>query len=125
MHSFRTTHWMANAVLNAAAKRGAIRVARIEVDLGKLVCFSPAQVENTFDLLFEDTIADNAEIRINIIDPEIKCLACGRNGVLPMKESEEFSIPIASLMCPDCGSTDIEIVKGKECKVTQVGMVMP
>ncbi|MBT8342590.1 MAG: hydrogenase maturation nickel metallochaperone HypA [Desulfatitalea sp.] len=125
MHSFRTTSWMVNIVLIEAQKRHAKRVARVEVDLGKLVCFNPAQLKSVFVQLLEDTVADNAEIIIHTIDPEIKCNQCGRNGDLPLRKSETFDVQIASLTCPDCGASDVDITKGKECRIAGIGMVLP
>jgi hydrogenase nickel incorporation protein HypA/HybF len=77
-------------------------IARIEVSIGHLRQVVPSALEFAFDM-----IAPGMELELHEIPAAGRCRACGRESRLP-------GFP---LVCPACGSADVEIVAGEELRV--------
>jgi hydrogenase nickel incorporation protein HypA/HybF len=94
---------IAEAVMAVAANhaRGR-RIARVEVSIGHLRQVVPSALEFAFEL-----VAPGVELEVHAVPAAGRCRACGR-------ESRLDGFP---LVCPPCGSGDIEIVAGEELRV--------
>jgi hydrogenase nickel incorporation protein HypA/HybF len=94
---------IAEQVMAVAEKHAGGRpIARIEVSIGHLRQVVPPALEFAFEL-----IAPGVELELNVIPAAGRCRACGRESRLP-------GFP---LVCPACGSADLEVVAGEELQV--------
>jgi hydrogenase nickel incorporation protein HypA/HybF len=67
----------------------------------------PSSLAFGFELLAEGTPVEGAELEIEQVPAQGRCRACGLEGRLG-------GFP---LLCPECGSFDLEILEGEELSV--------
>lgn len=84
------------------------RVARVELQVGRLRQVVPDALTFAFELVAEGTAAEGAELALDDVSVVVECRACGA-------ESEPESLPLA---CVRCGSLETEVVRGEEFTVT-------
>lgn len=120
MHEFSTSQAIADFVLDTAKHQRAKKVLRIEIEIGELTFLSPEQVEFWLRVMFEKTVAAEAKIKLTIIAPQIACQQCDYKGKLLVKDDPAYHVLLPSYSCPQCGTSDIRIEKGKECLIKRV-----
>ncbi|MCD6334775.1 MAG: hydrogenase maturation nickel metallochaperone HypA [Candidatus Latescibacteria bacterium] len=122
MHELSTSQAIARIVLDKAKEQRAAKVLRIEVEIGRLSFLSPDQVAFWVKTSLEGTLAEDAEVHIERVEPQISCRACGYRGTLEIEDDPLYHILLPSFCCPECRSSEIEIEKGRECVVKRIGI---
>ncbi|NOZ89233.1 MAG: hydrogenase maturation nickel metallochaperone HypA [Crenarchaeota archaeon] len=106
---------------------GAKRVSKIKLQIGMLSMVDPEALRFALRTVSRGTPAEGAEIEIEMVKPVFRCNRCGHTWEVSDEDIERISSdPEAStlihiypdvvaryLRCPRCGSSDIEIVRGK------------
>ncbi len=64
-------------VLRIAEERNARIVRKIRVEVGELLMINPEQLEFCFKSISKETIAENADLEIEVAKAEITCSKCG------------------------------------------------
>ena len=120
MHEVSISHAIADLVLKESEKQEAKKILLIELEIGELSLLNPEQIEFWLKLAFEKTPASEAELKIETVKPEIHCASCGYTGTLESKDDPlcHFLIPV--FQCPKCGSGEITVQRGKECRVKRI-----
>jgi len=121
MHEFSTMQSIVNAIMDEAKKHGAIKITKVELEIGELTFLGEEQLRFAFEILKEGTIMEKAELFIEKIGAEVKCIKCGYQGKVNYGMKEEFHLSFPILKCPECGG-EVEIVRGRECIVKGVEM---
>ena len=112
---------IAKTVLDIARSKNASRVLEIELEIGELTFLNEEQLKFCLDVLFQNTIAEGAEIRCGTIETVIECKTCSYRGVSKRTEKEDYPmIPIYATVCRRCGSSDTHIVSGTQCVVKSI-----
>lgn len=104
MHELAVTESILNIAVAEAQKHNASRVLEIRLKIGEFSGVLPQLIQDYFDIVSKDTIADGAKLVIDRIPIGVRCNNC----------SHENTIDIMKIKCPVCGSTDVKIVSGKE-----------
>ena len=73
-------------------------------------------------VLVENTIVEDADIKIEEIPVEINCPECGFKGVAELDDKDHYA-PIVE--CPKCGNKRISILNGKDCVVKNIVIEKP
>jgi len=120
MHEFTTSQSIVNSVLNKAREEEAKKVLLVSIEIGRLTFLNPEQVEFWVKLGFEKTIASDAELHIEVIEPQISCPNCGYRGDLKVEDDPLYHIRLPSFSCPRCDSWEIKIEKGRECVIKKI-----
>jgi len=121
MHEFSMAQQIFSIVMRVAKENNVKKILEINIEVGQLTFLNPDQLKFALKVLSEDTIAQDAKIRIEIIQPEIRCNSCKYTGKISYDGPESHTIyPIIFLKCPKCGSTDVEIIRGKECNIKNI-----
>ncbi|MEX2702630.1 MAG: hydrogenase maturation nickel metallochaperone HypA [Candidatus Baldrarchaeota archaeon] len=121
MHEFSMAQQIFSIVMKVAKENNVKKILEINIEVGQLTFLNPDQLKFALKVLSEDTIAQDAKIRIEIIQPEIRCNSCKYTGKISYDGPESHTIyPIIFLKCPKCGSTDVEIIRGKECNIKNI-----
>ena len=121
MHEFSMAQQIFSIVMKVAKENNVKKILEINIEVGQLTFLNPDQLKFALKVLSEDTIAQDAKIRIEIIQPEIRCNSCKYTGRISYDGPESHTIyPIIFLKCPKCGSTDVEIIRGKECNIKNI-----
>jgi hydrogenase nickel incorporation protein HypA/HybF len=110
MHELRIAEDLSVIVLETAKMEKLSKVTRVNVSFGQLVQIVPDIFEFAFRQTVKDSIAGHAELNIEIIAVRMKCSDCGSNFQL---EKNQF-------FCNNCGSSDIEIINGKELFIKSI-----
>lgn len=104
MHELSITQSILDVTLSEAKKAQAKRVLIVRVKVGALNGYEPECIEEYFKMLSEDTIAEKAELRIEVVPARIRCKDCGHTG----------EVVWYRMRCPACRSMHVELISGKE-----------
>ena len=86
------------------------RVNNLTVQAGVLANIMPGAFAFAFEALSQGTIFAGAELIVEKLPIEARCLECG-------KVFKSESIP---LICPQCSSTNVEVISGSEVNLTSI-----
>jgi len=106
---------------------GARRVTSIKIRVGLLSLIDIEALKFALQVASKGTPAENAKVSIEVDTPRFRCRRCGYEWEISRAELERIASEkgLASIMhvypdvileymrCPRCGSTDIEIVRGR------------
>lgn len=88
-------------------------VKEIELEIGQLSGVVLEALETAMNHVIKNTIYQNAEIKINLIDAVGRCISCGN----------EFQAEDYYSQCPKCGNFGIELIKGDEMRVKSIELM--
>lgn len=106
MHELALTQSIVDAITEQTADAG---VAAVRLTIGRLSGVVPEAVRFSFDVVAAGTTLDGARLVIDQPRGRARCRACGA----------AFEVADLVLLCP-CGSADVEVVSGRELKITSV-----
>jgi hydrogenase nickel incorporation protein HypA/HybF len=101
-------------VCERSAADGIEKVAAVHVQVGVLSSVVPQALTFAWDVATDGTLADGSQLRIERIPLTIRCASCSQERVI-----EESVLPI----CPVCGTSSSEIVRGRELNVSAMEVV--
>ncbi len=110
MHEFGVTKSLVELCNKEAEKNKIKKVYRIHLKVGKFTGFSPDSIDFYFAHMKANTRCDTAEIVFEEIPIKIKCKNCGK----------EHNIEEPVLLCPNCGSNEIDLLSGREFYVASI-----
>ncbi len=124
MHEWALAEGIMATAIEFAEKNGAERIEEIVIVLGELQDVDRDIVEFALNNLKKDTIAQDAKFVFEEEKALFQCRACGHRWGLDESKgemNEEIREDIhfvpevvhAFLSCPNCGSRDFEVVKGR------------
>ncbi len=110
MHEMAIAQSIIEIVEREARKHNSGCVKRVKVQIGEFSGVVREALEFSFEVAKSGTIAENAELEVEVIGFKAKCKACNFeiNGV------DDFN-----LFCPNCGEP-MEIVSGREMRVEYI-----
>lgn len=110
MHEYSVTKTLVD-LCNAEAERNDIEsIARVKVTIGGFTGFAPDAIRFYFEYLSPGTRCAQAELLFQEIPIRITCKEC--------KKISLIDDPV--MVCPVCGSTDIEMTSGREFYVESI-----
>ncbi len=104
MHELPVTQNILEIALRHAKAANASRIMSINIVIGELASIVDDSIQFYWDIISSDTIAEGAKLNFNRINAEFECKVCG----------ERYNLQGNELVCPDCGSLQIDIIAGKE-----------
>jgi hydrogenase nickel incorporation protein HypA/HybF len=104
MHELAVTQGIMDIVLAEAEKHEVKKVTGIKLMVGQLSGVLPQLIQDYFDLLTEDTVAQGAKLIIERVPASIRCETC----------NEESLIERMRLRCPKCDSIEVKLITGRE-----------
>ncbi len=110
MHELSLTQRIVKIVCDEAKKENAVRVVKVMLAVGEDSGIVPECVQTYFDLLAENTVAQGAKIKANIIRSTLYCESC----------KKEFERARFSFSCPECGAEGTPTNKGNACYVESI-----
>jgi hydrogenase nickel incorporation protein HypA/HybF len=119
MHEFSISSEIVRTVLNTAEKNNGKKVLSIQLEIGELALLSVEQVTFWIHELFKGTVAEGAKIKVKTIKARIRCEACGYQGGISFEKKDPFQ-HILFYSCPQCGSFEIKVTKGRECTLRSI-----
>jgi hydrogenase nickel incorporation protein HypA/HybF len=110
MHEIRIAEDLSAIVLEAAGNENLSKVTRVNLNFGQMVQIVPDIFEFAFREAVRDSIAEDAEVDIEIIPVKMKCTSCG----------SDFQVIGNLFACNICSSTELEIINGKELFIKSI-----
>lgn len=115
MHELGIMTGVMEVVEKTAVEAGADKVLSITLSVGEMTEAIEDALMFAFEALSENTIADGAELKINMIKPKSVCLECG----------EEFEHDRFHMLCPKCGSAFSKLIAGREMQIDSIEVDIP
>jgi hydrogenase nickel incorporation protein HypA/HybF len=110
MHELRIAQDLSAIVLEAAIKGKITSVSKVNISFGQLIQIVPDIFEFAFREAMKNSLAENAEVNIEIVPVTMICRNCG-NG---------FQVIEDLYVCNNCSSSDLEIIQGKELFIKSI-----
>jgi hydrogenase nickel incorporation protein HypA/HybF len=103
MHEMAITQSVVDAVCEHAAGR---RVHSVRLEVGALCAVVPDSMQFCFELATQGTVADGAQLDLDVRAGEARCRSCDR----------QFPVHDPILLCA-CGSADVEVLAGRDLRI--------
>ncbi|MCJ7448807.1 MAG: hydrogenase maturation nickel metallochaperone HypA [Bacteroidales bacterium] len=110
MHEIKIAEDLSAIVLETAKRESLSKVTRVNIIFGQLVQIVPEIFEYAFRETVRDTIANDADVFIEIVPVKMKCIKCGN----------DFLVKENRFKCNVCFSTDLDIISGKELFIKSI-----
>jgi len=104
MHGIGISEDILKIIKKRAREEKLDRIRKVKVKIGEMYMVSKEEILQTFEMVSKGSVADGAQIEVDIIPLTVKCGEC--ENVLKGKEF--------SLSCPGCGGTDLGILSGED-----------
>lgn len=115
MHEMSIVAGVIDAVVPSAEQAGAERVLAISLRIGDMTEVVDEALEFAFEALTEGTICEGAELQVTKVHPRSLCFECGN----------EFDHDRFHRSCPECGSFETRLVRGKELEIESIEVDLP
>jgi hydrogenase nickel insertion protein HypA len=121
MHEFSAACSIVDAALQAAKSNNAIKVSIVNVEVGEFTFLIPEQLIFNFEIARQNSILEDAELRIKTVKGKLRCNDCSFEGESQADPDIPNSIAVfAPMKCPKCGSSSTKITGGKEFVITSI-----
>ena len=122
MHEFSISSEIVRTILDTVKENHGKKVLSVQLEIGELSLVNPEQVTFWIEQLFTGSVAEGAKVKVKKIKPRIRCEVCNYQGVIRLDGKDLFR-HLAPLSCPQCGSLQIRIEKGRECLLKRIQAV--
>ena len=120
MHDFSISRQIAAEVIKRANEKKASQVLEIKLKIGQLTHINPEQISFWLKELFKETLAQQANIKIEKAPVIMQCKKCSYEGKIEVEEKFYYLPLFNSIFCPCCKSEEIEIKSGDECLLERI-----
>lgn len=110
MHELKIAEELSVIVIDAALNKNLSKITRVNIIFGQLIQIVPDIFEFAFRESVRDSVAEGAELNIEIVPVKMKCVGCG--NIFRVKEN--------LFACNICGSADLVIIHGKELFIKSI-----
>lgn len=107
MHEMALAQGILDVALSNASQHGAVKIGRIKLLVGEMTHVEPESLRFCFTALSAGSIAESAVVDIEVTPLRGRCRECNR----------EFSVAGYCFICPECRSSSVEIISGRELTV--------
>ena len=98
------------ATASIPADLGEVRIAKVNLNVGKLAAIVPESLRFCFSVAIKDTPLDGAELSIEELPVLAKCKQC----------NTQWTISEPVFKCESCSSGDLEILSGRELDIVSI-----
>ena len=107
MHELSLAEAINNTIKELCSRSEWTRVRRVVLKVGYMRQVDPELLSFAFDVVAKETISEGAELSVLELPVVFKCNACG----------QENSSENTAFLCPNCGSTNVELLSGMELTI--------
>lgn len=115
MHELGIMTGVMEAVKQSADDAGADKVLKVTLSVGVMTEAIEDALRFAFEALSENTMFEDAELEINMIQPKSRCMECGA----------EFEHDRFHRFCPACESFATELIAGREMQIDSIEVDIP
>ncbi len=110
VHELAITQNILDIVLNEAKSAQANKVTKINLVIGELSGTVSDCVQFYFDFLKKGNAAEEATLDFKLVPAELRCRDC----------LTAFKPEDSAWICPNCKSTSLDVIAGRECYVASI-----
>jgi hydrogenase nickel incorporation protein HypA/HybF len=110
MHEIKIAEDLSTIVLETAKRENLSKVTKVNISFGQMVQIVPDIFEFAFREIVRNSVAQDAEVDIEIVPVKMKCTNCGN----------DFQVKEYLFTCDSCKSTDLLIINGKELFIKSI-----
>lgn len=110
MHEMGITQGILAASFDAATDVGATKITEIRISVGDLTEIQDFALQFAFEALTPGTMAEGATLVVNHIPAASRCRDC----------EIEYSHDRFEMLCPECGSFNVEPLTGRELRIDTI-----
>lgn len=104
MHEMAITQSILDIAVSEAEKHKAKKVRQIKIRIGEYSGVVPQLIQEYYNLISRGTIAEQAELILERVPLTVRCRACGETNRIDKRK----------VICPVCGSVDLQLLTGRE-----------
>ena len=119
MHEFAFAMDIFKVAEATAIKYNAKKITEVYLEIGELTLIVPELLKQSFKMAITGSIADGAELVIEITPGKIKCRECGKISRVTLTD-EAYLTGLQLFQCRHCESKNTEIVEGKKANVKNI-----
>lgn len=123
MHEFSVMSNLVEVVMDEARKHNASRVTEVHLLVGQLTLLGKEQLLFVYQVLSDNDLLRGSKLLIDEQKAIVRCRECGFEGNLEIVNDPIDHLIFPKFSCPKCDGR-IEIIKGRECIVSNVKMVV-
>jgi hydrogenase nickel incorporation protein HypA/HybF len=110
VHELAITQNILDIVLSEAKAAQADKITKINLVIGELSGVVSDCVQFYFDFLKKGNPAEEATIDFRLVPAELRCRDCQTN----------FNPQDSAWVCPNCQSTSLEVISGRNCYIESI-----
>lgn len=119
MHEFSFAYDIFKVAEATALKYNAKKITEVYLEIGELTLIVPELLKKSFEMATSGSIAEGAELIIELTPGKIKCRNCNKISSVTLSE-ESYLTGLQLFQCQHCKSKDTEIVEGKKANVKNI-----
>ncbi|MBU7004042.1 MAG: hydrogenase maturation nickel metallochaperone HypA [Theionarchaea archaeon] len=120
MHELSAATAILRTVQQTAEGRNARKITKVRVEIGELTLLNPEQLRFCFGIAAKDTIAEGAELEVEVNPATIECSSCGKRFEWSMPGNDPAYHLVSPRIGCHCGSSDVRISSGRDLKVVNM-----
>ena len=110
MHELKIAEDLSAIVFETAVNNHLSKVTKVNIIFGQMIQIVPDIFEFAFREIARNSIAESAELNIEIVPVEMRCKNCG----------SIFFVTENRFKCSTCSLTDLDIIHGKELFIKSI-----
>jgi hydrogenase nickel incorporation protein HypA/HybF len=119
MHEFAFAMNIFKVAEATAIKNKAKKITEVYLEIGELTLIVPQLLKQSFKIATTGSIAEGAELVIEVTPGKIKCRECNKISTITLSE-ESYLTGLQLFQCQNCESKNTEIIEGKKANVKNI-----
>ena len=119
MHEFAFAYDIFKVAEATATKYNAKRITEVYLEIGELTLIVPHLLRQSFIMATKGSIAEGAELKIEILPGKIRCRDCNKISTVTLNEEAQLT-GLQLFQCKFCQSKNTEIIDGKKANVKNI-----
>jgi len=119
MHEFSFAYNIFKVAEATAIKHNAKKITEVHLEIGELTLIVPELLKRSFEMATSGSIAEGAELIIEVLPGTIKCRDCGKSSSVTLSEEAHLT-GLQLFQCKHCKSKNTEIIDGKKANIKRL-----
>jgi hydrogenase nickel incorporation protein HypA/HybF len=119
MHEFAFAYNIFKVAEATAIKYNAKKISQVYLEVGELTLIVPNLLKESFKIATKGSIAEGAELKIEITPGKIRCRDCRKVSTVTLNEESQLT-GLQLFQCKFCKSKNTEIIEGKKANVKNI-----
>ena len=119
MHEFAFAYNIFKIAEATALQYNAKKITEVYLEIGELTLIVPELLKQSFKMATSGSIAEGAELKIEILPGKVKCRECGKTSTVTLNEEAQLT-GLQLFQCNYCKSKNTEIIEGKKANVKNI-----